>query len=98
MPNIVECKAIDTVTAHLQRQGYEVTNVSKGKRRDSEHRGYDLVAKKPGEGQVTIEVKGCTRPWGIPDPYGTEFDSNLRLIIAATIRILDCPSSCTAFT
>jgi Protein NO VEIN, C-terminal len=73
MPNPTEDKAIQIATQYLQKQGYEVTNVSKGKRPNSEHKGYDLVAQKPGEAPITIEVKGCTKPWGIPDPYETEF-------------------------
>ncbi len=44
------------------------------------HRGYDLLATKDGEKTLKIEVKGCTRPWGIPDPYVTEFDENKALI------------------
>lgn len=28
---------------------------------------------------MTIEVKGATREWGIPDPYWTEFDDQRRL-------------------
>ena len=76
MPDRIENRAIETTTQYLQKQGYSVTNVSRGKRRDSEHKGYDLVARKPGEGPIKIEVKGCTRPWGIPDQYSTEFDSN----------------------
>jgi len=80
MPNIVENNAINFATEYLQKQGYEVTNVSRGKRPGSEHWGYDLLAHKPGEDPIKIEVKGCTREWGIPDPYGTEFDAEKRLI------------------
>src|ERR1019366_9176380 len=80
MPNRVEDDAITVATEYLQKQGYEVENVSRGKRRDLEHRGYDLVARKPNEEMVKIEVKGCTRPWGIPDQFETEFDSNRRLV------------------
>ncbi len=80
MPNLVENKAIDIATQHLQKLGYSVEDVSRGKRANSEHRGYDLVARKDGEQPMKIEVKGCTRPWGIPDPYETEFDSDRRLV------------------
>jgi len=73
MPNPTEEKAIELAIQYLQKQGYEVRNVAKGKRRNSEHNGYDLVAQKAGEPAIKIEVKGCTRPWGIPDPYETEF-------------------------
>jgi len=71
MPNIVENKAIKAATDYLQKQGYEVENVSKS--RKSEHHGYDLIARKAQEKPIKIEVKGCTREWGIPDPYETEF-------------------------
>lgn len=80
MPNIIEEKAMSIVKAYLERQGYVVKNVSKGKRPDSEHRGYDLVAKKAGELPLKIEVKGCSRLWGIPDQYVTEFDAERRLV------------------
>jgi hypothetical protein len=80
MPNLVEENAITLVKAYLQKQGYEVQDVSRGKQRDSEHRGYDLVARKVGEVPLKIEVKGCSRPWGIPDQYETEFDASRRLI------------------
>jgi hypothetical protein len=46
----------------------------------SEHSGFDLIARKSGE-EITNEVKGTTVPWGIPDPYVTEFDkTTLRLV------------------
>jgi len=79
MPNLVEGRAIAIVTEYFQKLGYDIDNVSTGKRPESEHRGYDLIARKPGE-SIKIEVKGCTRRWGIPDPYETEFDSEKRLV------------------
>lgn len=60
---------------HLASQGYDVEDVS----RKRAHNGYDLIARKSGETRK-IEVKGCTRRWGIPDPYVTEFDSEKRLV------------------
>ena len=74
-----EDKAISVATEYLRKQGYVVQDVSKGKGPNSEHRGYDLVARK-GDENLRIEVKGCTRRWGIPDPYVTEFDSERRLV------------------
>lgn len=79
MPNKVENDAIEVATKYLEKEGYTVQNVSRGKGRDSEHRGYDLVADKDGA-RIKIEVKGCTRPWNIPDPYATEFDDDHRLV------------------
>src|SRR6185312_898182 len=69
----VENRAIDYATQYLEKQGYLVENVSRGKRANSEHNGYDLLARKKGNADLRIEVKGCSRPWGIPDPYATEF-------------------------
>lgn len=55
MPNAVENDAITVVTGYLRKQGYEVRNVSRGKRANSEHRGYDLIAAKAGETPIKIE-------------------------------------------
>ena len=74
-----ENRAISVAKEYLRNQGYTVEDVSRGKGPQSEHRGYDLVAHKAEE-TLKIEVKGCTRPWGIPDPYVTEFDSERRLV------------------
>ncbi len=60
---------------YLTSQGYDVEDVS----RKRAHKGYDLVARRANETRK-IEVKGCTRRWGIPDPYVTEFDSEKRLV------------------
>ncbi len=61
--------------AYLNARGYSVEDVST----IPEHKGYDLIARKDAE-TLRIEVKGCTRPWGIPDPYVTEFDEERRLV------------------
>lgn len=71
----VERFAIEHVIRYLKRRGFEVTNVT----RTRGHNGYDLLATR-GDETVRIEVKGCTRPWGIPDPYVTEFDEHRRLV------------------
>jgi hypothetical protein len=80
MPNNVENAAIEIVVTYLEQQGYEVANVSRSKRRNPEHRGFDLVASRRDAETLKIEVKGCTHPWGIPDLYETEFDSDRQLI------------------
>lgn len=74
MPNTVEDNAMEFTINHLREKGFEVQNVSRGKRKNSEHKGYDLIAQRPGEAKITIEVKGCSILWGIPDPYETEFN------------------------
>ncbi len=75
MPNLIEQKAISVAKRYLRNRGYAVEDVT----RNREHRGYELVATK-GDEALKIEVKGCTRPWGIPDPYVTEFDEEKRLV------------------
>ena len=75
MPNKIEQKAIAAATRYLTNRGYVVEDVSKNR----EHRGYDLIAEQNGA-SLKIEVKGCSRLWGIPDPYLTEFDANRKLI------------------
>lgn len=76
MPNITEQKAIKFVKAYLKRDGFtNIQNVEHNR----QHNGYDLIATKSKQ-RIKIEVKGCTRPWGIPDPYSTEFDNKKRLV------------------
>ncbi len=74
----VEKRAVEFVTAYYVRKGYVVTNVTRVR---GDHGGYDLVAKS-NEGELRLEVKGCSRPWGIPDPYCTEFDADTRRLVA----------------
>lgn len=75
MPNQVEQKAIAVATQYLRNRGYAVEDVSKKR----EHKGYDLIAEQ-NDASLKIEVKGCSRLWGIPDPYVTEFDDERRLV------------------
>ena len=75
MPDRIELKAIRAAKTYLKNRGYSVADVSKDRR----HKGYDLLARKDRK-TLKIEVKGCSRPWGIPDPYVTEFDKEKRLV------------------
>jgi len=76
MPNQTEQRAITFVKNYLRRKGYtKIEDVQ----RNRQHNGYDLIARKNGR-KIKIEVKGCKRPWGIPDPYVTEFDEKKRLV------------------
>lgn len=70
----VEKRAIHYACDHYRSNGYDVKVVS-GK----QGHGYDLVARK-GRKRLRVEVKGCTRLWGIADPYSTEFDAEKRLV------------------
>lgn len=71
----VERGAVALAIRYLEHQGYEVDDVS----RTRGHNGYDLLARR-AEDEIKVEVKGCTREWGIPDPYETEFDEERRLV------------------
>ena len=75
MPNLVEQQAIWVAKTYLKKRRYSVEDVSK----NHQHKGYDLLARK-GRKKLKIEVKGCSRPWGIPDPYVTEFSKRKRLV------------------
>jgi hypothetical protein len=82
--NKVECDAIDYVIAYYTRQGYTVTNTTRAR---GQHKGYDLVIAKDAV-KVTVEVKGCSRPYGIPDPYFSEFDPDTKLLVADLLCVV----------
>ncbi len=75
MPNLIEQDAMRPAETYLKNRGWCVEDVSKNRR----HKGYDFLARK-GHKKVKIEVKECSRPWGIRDPYSTEFDEQKRLV------------------
>jgi hypothetical protein len=79
----VESRAMELVRHYYERRGWEVKNVSRAR---GEHGGYDYLITKGSE-QIKVEVKGCTRPYGIPDPYHTEFDRESRQLIADLLCI-----------
>jgi len=74
----VENRAVAFVAEYYRQKGYTVENVCRAR---GQHAGYDLLVKNDTE-ELRLEVKGCTRRHGIPDPYGTEFDFETRLLIA----------------
>jgi hypothetical protein len=80
----VEVRAMAVAREYYQQLGWEVTNVSRAR---GEHGGYDLLLKK-GDERMNVEVKGSTRPYGIPDPYHTEFDPNTRRLIADVLCVV----------
>jgi hypothetical protein len=84
MEDRVEHRAMELVVRYYESRGWEVTNVA---RAGGEHGGYDLFAKKGSE-RIKVEVKGCTRPYGIPDPYFTEFDSESHRLIADVLCVV----------
>jgi hypothetical protein len=80
----VEYRAMAFVKAYYEDEGYSVMNVSKAR---GEHGGYDFFITKDDE-SLKIEVKGCTRPFGIPDPYHTEFDKDTLQLIADVLCVV----------
>jgi hypothetical protein len=83
----VEHLAVAFVRRYYESKGFDVKNVSRAR---GEHGGYDLLAIKGSE-QIRAEVKGCTRPYGIPDPYCTEFDPESRRLIADVLCVVYFP-------
>jgi hypothetical protein len=58
----------------LEKKSWKVKKVAQG---------YDFIARK-GNKRLNIEVKGCSRRWGIPDLYHTEVaKSPKRLVLVA---------------
>jgi hypothetical protein len=80
----VELKAMKLVARYYEAKGYKVENVSRAR---GEHAGYDFMVTK-GVERLNVEVKGCTRQYGIPDPYITEFDSDTRRLIADVLCVV----------
>jgi hypothetical protein len=79
----VEKRAIDFVQRYLKKEFPQVKNVS----RDPRHPGYDFIAKD-GERCLKIEVKGCSRLWGIPDLYFTEVTEYPRHLVADYLYVV----------
>jgi hypothetical protein len=73
----VEIKAVRFAEKFYEKLGWQVVNVSKVR---GDHTGYDLFLEKE-ELRLTVEVKGCTRLYQIPDLFSTEIDrETLRLV------------------
>ena len=71
----IEHSALRIASEHYTRLGFDVRDVTHA----PGHNGFDLLAVR-GEEALRIEVKGCSRLWGIPDLYSTEFDAERRLV------------------
>jgi hypothetical protein len=79
----VELRAMALVKRYYESKDWEVKNVSKAR---GDHGGYDYLITKGSE-QLRVEVKGCTRAYGIPDPYHTEFHPESRQLIADVLCV-----------
>jgi len=80
----VESRAVEFVTRYFIGKGYNIENVARVR---GSHAGYDLLATN-GPERLRLEVKGCTRPYGIPDPYISEFDKNTRRLVADILCVV----------
>ena len=74
----VEVRGMRLVRRYYESRGREVKNVSRTR---GDHGGYDYIVTKASK-QLKVEVKGCSRPFGIPDPYHTEFHPESLQLIA----------------
>jgi hypothetical protein len=84
MEDRVEHRAVALVERYYESKGWNVRNVSKAR---GEHGGYDLLVTK-GDELLKVEVKGCTRLFGIPDPYHTEFHPETRELVADVLCVV----------
>jgi hypothetical protein len=71
----VETRALEIARTFYEDRGFSVEDVSHKRG----HNGNDFVVRDENQG-LLIEVKGCSRLWGIPDLFATEFDDQHRLI------------------
>lgn len=78
----VELRAIELAKQHFEDDGWSVTDVS----RMRGHNGYDFIVQRDNE-TLRVEVKGCSRPWQIPDLFETEFDEK-RVLIADLLCVV----------
>ena len=75
-------EAIGLAKAHFAGDRFVVEDVS----RKRGHNGYDLIISRGSE-RRTVEVKGCSREWQIPDLFSTEFDES-RVLIADLLCVV----------
>lgn len=80
----VELRAVKFAESYYRKSGWQVKNVS---RIGGEHAGYDLFLEKGSE-QRRVEVKGCTKLYGIPDFYDAEIDRESKHLIADELCVV----------
>ena len=84
MEERVELRAMSFVRNYYETRGWKAENVSHTR---GAHGGYDFLLTKDSE-QLKVEVKGCCRPYGIPDQYHSEFDESTRRLIADVLCVV----------
>lgn len=80
----VELRAMKCATHHYEKSGWEVKDVAG---LGGEYAGCDLFLKR-GSQQRKIEVKGCTKLYGIPDFYDTEIDPESKRLVADELCVV----------
>jgi len=79
----IEKRAMNFVQRYLEKRYRQVENVANNRH----HLGYDFIARN-GKKRFKIEVKGCGRPWGIPDLYFTEVAKSPRRLVADYLYVV----------
>jgi hypothetical protein len=81
----VELRAIKFAKRYYKNNGWEkITDVSG---RGGEFAGCDLLIEK-GSRKWKVEVKGCTKLYGIPDLYDSEIDRKSKRLKADALLIV----------
>lgn len=79
-----ETRAVRIAESYYSKAGWRVTNVS---RVGGVHAGYDLHLEREGASK-TVEVKGCTTLYGIPDLYASEIDAHTGMLVADELCVV----------
>jgi hypothetical protein len=77
-------RAIKFAEAYYEGLGWTVENVARVR---GDHAGYDLFLEKDSE-RMTVEVKGCSRLYQIPDLYDTEINRETKQLIADELCVV----------
>ena len=80
----LEIRAVKVAASYYERLGWTVTNVSHVR---GDHAGYDLLLEK-GDERLMVEVKGCSRPFQIPDLYESEINPKTMQLVADEICVV----------
>jgi hypothetical protein len=79
----IEKRAIEFVQRYLEKRWRQVENVAYKRH----HPGYDFIATNDKK-RIRIEVKGCSRRWGIPDLYFTEVAKSPKCLVADYLYVV----------
>ena len=80
----IEIRAMKFAEAYYEKLGWTVVNVARVR---GDHAGYDLFLAKDPE-RMTVEVKGGSRLYQIPDLYDTEINRETKQLIADELCVV----------